>query len=109
MIHKLLTQQPTMKSQTSQLTLLHVACVGVICACVALAFTVLKDHEVLQEILIGAAFLLWGKLGFTPAKPVLERIVQNMPPAEVVRIQSMKPPPPPPIEDPSPPPAADIS
>jgi hypothetical protein len=78
-----------------QLTILHVGCIAVICACFGLAFTVLKDQPVLQELLVGAGFLLWGKLGFAPAKPVLERIVQNMPVDEVVRIQSMKPPPPP--------------
>jgi len=94
-----------------QLTLIHVGCVIGIVASFALAILVM-DHAAfpaqaqIAQALVGAGFFLWGKLGFTPSRAVLEKILQGMPAEEVARL-SQKPPPlppqgPPPIAAPPP-------
>lgn len=74
------------------LTIVHVAGVALIVACVVLSYTLLAQEPTAQQILIAAATFLYGKMGFAPSKPIVQRIVQQLPQAEVERIQSLKPP-----------------
>jgi hypothetical protein len=97
--------------QPTQLTLVHVGCVIAIAACFGIALIVMGHapfpaQAQIAQTLVGAGFFLWGKLGFTPSRAVLEKILAAMPPEEVARI-TQKPPPlppqgPPPIAAPPP-------
>jgi hypothetical protein len=75
-----------------KLSVIHIVCVALIVACYTLAFTLLKDNDEASTVLCGAATFLWGKLGFKPAKALLEKIIQSMDAEEVVAIKSMVPP-----------------
>jgi hypothetical protein len=63
-----------MTDQT-KLLVVHGACVLVIAALFAVAYTVFRGQTIPAGLLVGLGFWLWGKLGFKPAQVVLERIV----------------------------------
>jgi hypothetical protein len=88
------------EAQKMQLLVLHTGCVLVICLCFALAElsplhdVVMFSTPLLSRALEVAGFFLWGKLGFKPADPVLDKIIASMEPARVEQIMSQRPPPP---------------
>lgn len=75
-----------------KVSLVHIGCVALILLCAVVSFTILKGQTEAQVLVMSCACGLYGKLGFKPAKSVQEALVLAMPPAEVERIQSMKPP-----------------
>lgn len=82
-----------MNEKTSTLAV-HAACVALIAACFALAYTVLKPYPEAAGALVIAAWWLWGKLGFKPANPVLARILQGLGPDAVAKLSTRPPAPP---------------
>jgi len=71
--------------------LIHAGCVVIIAACFALAATALKEHPIAALAVVGVGFWLWGKLGFKPATPILDSIIQKLAPADVVKLISQRP------------------
>lgn len=53
---------------------------------IAINLTLLRDQPALQQALIGLALGWWGKYGGKPAEAILQRILSQMPPAEVQRL-----------------------
>lgn len=86
-----------MKPETQTL-LIHVGCIALIALCVWLSTLISGDSELALEsraLLIGSAVFLWGKLGFKPANPVLDRIIERLVQREPQRVQRLTSNPPP--------------
>jgi len=77
--------------------LIHAGCVVTIAACITVSATLLQPYPIAALTVTGAGFWLWGTLGFKPAAPILDAIVQKLAPADVVRLISQRPAP---IEEP---------
>ena len=91
-----------MKPETQTL-LVHVGCVALLALCVWLSTLIKGDSEYALEaraLLIGAAAMLWGKLGFRPANPVLDRILTKLVQREPERVARLTNNPPPPAATP---------
>lgn len=78
--------------------LVHAGCIALIALCVWLSTLIKGTDDLALELraaLVGSALFLWGKLGFKPASPVLDRIVQRLVEREPVRMARLtsKPPP----------------
>jgi hypothetical protein len=74
---------------------IHVAGVAVMVACFVLGLYVsAKLHTEIGAIIIGAGFFVYGKLGFKPAAPILDRILASLAehePERVARLASKRP------------------
>lgn len=87
-----------MKPETQTL-LVHAGCIALIALCTWLALQIHGTGETeltLRAALIGSALFLYGKLGFKPASPVLDRIVERLAQKEPERVQRLTQSPPPP-------------
>lgn len=80
-----------MDSKTLTLAV-HGGCVLVIVLCFLVGETALAHEPVLARVVEGLGVWLYGKLGFKPAAPVLERIMQKLDPERVELIMSQRPP-----------------
>lgn len=80
-------------TEKNQTLLVHAVCIMVICCCVGLSLLPqLAATPLVGHMLIGAATLLYGKLCFKPASPVLNRIIAKLEPERVEMIMSTRPP-----------------
>jgi hypothetical protein len=75
---------------------IHIIGAGVGAACFALGLYIsAKVHAEIGGAIIGAGFFLYGKLGFKPAGPILDRILERLAerePERVARLTSKPPP-----------------
>lgn len=75
----------------AQVTLVHVACVLMIIACILIKIFLTADYPELGSLLVGCATFLWGKLAFLPDASVLQNLFQALKPEDIRRL-SMHPP-----------------
>lgn len=75
--------------QKTSITMVHVAGVLLIVACVLLAALVFKDNNAVQVLLVSAATGLYGALGFKPIDSVIVQALRNWSPTKVVQNSSI--------------------
>lgn len=85
-------------TEQRQTLLVHAGCIALLALCVWLSTLIKGTDDLSLELraaLVGSALFLWGKLGFKPANPVLDRIVRKLVEREPVRVARLtsKPPP----------------
>lgn len=85
--------------QEQQTLLIHAGCILLIALCAWLATLIHGTDETalaLRAALVGSACGLWGKLGFKPANPVLNKILEKLAqrePERVLQALTNRPPP----------------
>jgi hypothetical protein len=75
-----------MKKPSAAEIALHAACWIGIAACYGLAQLAFPTDANAKAVLLTAAGVLYGKLCFKPANPILARVLQALAPAEVERL-----------------------